>query len=158
MWTPQSHPSPLKEDSGSYFRDKNAARYPKHPMEPAVMASLAADPATPAQIDIFACGSTLGNLLRFVRGQDKSCRMLVYKLHNTVFLVRRENSPTELIPGIRGFGHTFPEANTTWEPDVKGSASHQRLIRYSLGGLDLLVRFEADGTPTPTAPSSISNA
>ncbi|KAK4035309.1 hypothetical protein C8A01DRAFT_48458 [Parachaetomium inaequale] len=158
LWTPQHNPDRLKEDSGSYFRDKNAARYPKHPTEPAVVASLAADPTLPSKLDIFACGSTLGNLLRFVRGQDKTFRMLAYKIHNTVFLVRRENSPTELIPGVRGYGHTFPEANTTWEPAVKGSASHQRLIRYTFGGLEVLVRFEADGyiKPKSNPPNSPS--
>jgi hypothetical protein len=95
--------------------------------------------------------------------------MLVYKIHRTVFLVRRENSPTELIPDVRGYGHTFPEANTTWEADVKGSASHQRLVRYNFGGLDMVVRFEADGyikpsgipkqtQPSPTAdPSSLDD-
>jgi hypothetical protein len=92
-----------------------------------------------------ACGSTLGNLLRFVRRQDTAFRVLVEKVGDTVFFIRRENSPTELIPGVRGYGHAFPEANTTWEAPVKGSSSHQRLIRYSFGGLDFLVRFEADG-------------
>ncbi|KAK4124693.1 hypothetical protein N657DRAFT_690176 [Parathielavia appendiculata] len=149
QWTPQAHPSRLKEDSGRSFRDKNAARYPKHPTEPAVVAALAADPTIPAEIDMFACGSTFGNLLRFVQGQDRPFRMLVYKLHTTVFLVRRENSPTELIPDVRGYGHAFPEANTTWEADVRGSVSHQRLVRYEFGGLDLVVRFEADGYLKP---------
>jgi hypothetical protein len=92
-----------------------------------------------------ACGSTLGKLLRFVRRQDTAFRVLVEKVGDTVFFIRRENSPTELIPGVRGYGHAFPEANTTWEAPVKGSSSHQRLIRYSFGGLDFLVRFEADG-------------
>ncbi|KAK4131623.1 hypothetical protein BT67DRAFT_362345, partial [Trichocladium antarcticum] len=153
-WTPQTVPTPLKEDSGSFFRDKNAARYPKHPAEPAVVASLAADPSLAADLDLFACGSTLGNLLRFVRGQDKTFRMLAYKVRNTVFLVRRENSPTELIHGIRGFGHTFPDANTTWESDVRGSVSHQRLVRYDFGGLDMLVRFEADGYMQPPSTTT----
>jgi hypothetical protein len=71
--------------------------------------------------------------------------MLVEAIGDTVFFVRRENSPTELIPGVRGFGHTFPEAYTTWEADVKRSESHQRVVRYAFGGLDCLVRFEADG-------------
>jgi hypothetical protein len=75
--------------------------------------------------------------------------MLTYKIHRTVFLVRRENSPTEVIPEVRGYGHTFPEANTTWEADVKGSASHQRLVRYNFGGLDMVIRFEADGYIKP---------
>ncbi|KAL2169394.1 hypothetical protein VTG60DRAFT_6100 [Thermothelomyces hinnuleus] len=150
LWTPQVTPTQLKEDGGCYYRDKNAARYPKHPIEPAVVAGLDADPALPLDLDIFACKSTLGSLLGFVRGEDKEFRMLAYKVRHTIFLVRRENSPTELIRDVRGYGHTFPEANTTWEADVKGSASHQRLIRYVFGGLRLAVRFEADGYIKPS--------
>jgi DNA-directed RNA polymerase subunit H (RpoH/RPB5) len=36
-------------------------------------------------------------------------RMIVELVGQTVFLVRRENSPTERIPNVRGYGHTFPE-------------------------------------------------
>ncbi|KXX80998.1 hypothetical protein MMYC01_205187 [Madurella mycetomatis] len=153
LWTPQTVPSRLKEDSGSYFRDRNAARYPKHPMEPTVVASLDSDPTIPSEVDFVACGNTLRNLLRFIRGEDKSFRILAYKVRETVFLVRRENSPTELIPGVRGFGHAFPEANTTWEPEVKGSSSHERVVRYSFGGMELLVRFGADGYMKENRPA-----
>jgi hypothetical protein len=133
-------------DDGEYFRDPNAARYPRHPIQPAVEAVLTAQPEFPtSSIDIFACNSTLGNLLRFVRKTDKSFRILVQAIGRTVFLVRRENSPTELIPDVVGFGYSFPEAYTTWDADVKGSVSHQRIIQYSFAGLDCLVRFEADG-------------
>ncbi|KAH6621643.1 hypothetical protein B0J18DRAFT_346852, partial [Chaetomium sp. MPI-SDFR-AT-0129] len=146
-WTPQPHPTPLREDTGTYYRDKNAARYPHHPTEPAILTALTSDPALPANIDLFACGSTLGNLLRFARDvdTDRSFRMLAYKLGGTVFLVRRENSPTETIPGVRGYGHAFPEANTSWDVGVKGSVSHQRVVGYCVGGLGVVVRFEADG-------------
>ncbi|SPQ27080.1 47b7af88-f943-4711-bbe0-964646b62cf9 [Thermothielavioides terrestris] len=163
LWTPQDQRSRFKEDAGSYFRDKNAARYPKYPMEPAVIAALTTNVTNPTDVDIFACASTLGNLLRFIQGEDATFRMLAYKLHNTVFLVRRENSPTQLIPDVRGHGHIFHEANTTWESEVKGCASHQRLVRYDFG-LSVIVRFEADGyirppnttdttTTSPTTPS-----
>lgn len=64
---------------------------------------------------------------------------------STVFLVRRESSPAQLIGGIYGYGHSFPEAYTTWSDEVRGSESHQRIVRYGFGGLDCLVRFEADG-------------
>lgn len=76
---------------------------------------------------------------------DKSFRILVEAVGDTVFFVRRENSPTELIPGVNGYGHTFPEAYTTWDVEVKRSVSHQRIIRYEMGGLDCVVRFAADG-------------
>lgn len=116
-------------------------------MEPAIVAGLKAAPeiCREGTVDIVACGSTLGNLLRFVRGQDKTFRMLVEMVEGTVFFIRRENSPTELIPEVRGFGHTFPENYTTWDRDLKGSASHERLLRYNFGGLRFLVRFGADG-------------
>ena len=71
--------------------------------------------------------------------------MLVEKVGDTVFFVRRENSPTELIPDVYGYGHTFPEAYTTWDGETKGSRSHQRVLRYQFGGLGVLLRFEADG-------------
>jgi hypothetical protein len=96
-------------------------------------------------IDLFACGSTLGSLLRFVRSIDKPFRFEVEIIGNTAFFIRKENSPTELIPGVHGYGHTFPESYTTWEPDVKGSETHQRLVRYNLAGLNCVVRFECDG-------------
>ncbi|CAJ2510868.1 Uu.00g064930.m01.CDS01 [Anthostomella pinea] len=172
-WTPLRTPSPLPEDSGDYYRDKNAARYPKHPMEPTVLASLAtpSSSSTPVDgdIDIVACSSTLGNLLRFAKGQDKLFRMLVEVVDGTVFFIRRENFPTELIEGVRGFGHSFPEYYTTWDSDVKDSDNHQRILRYSLGGLSLLVRFGVDGymisntekvngTPIPAATSSVPSS
>ncbi|KAI1851824.1 hypothetical protein JX265_013181 [Neoarthrinium moseri] len=146
-WTPLIHPEKLAEDSGEYLRDRNAACYSKHPMEPAIVAALTESPQScgSAAIDLVACSSTLGNLLRFLRGEEKPFRMLVYKVGETVFFVRREKSPTEKIPDVRGFGHSFPEAYTTWESDVKTSTSHQRVLRYSFGGLRCLVRFEADG-------------
>ena len=96
-------------------------------------------------VDIFGCGSTFGNLLRFVRGENKSFRMIVEVVQNMVLLIRRENSPREVMQDVRGYGHTMPEAYTTWRRDVKGSESHQRIIRYKFAGLDCLVRFEADG-------------
>lgn len=145
-WTPLSQPTKLEEDAGEYFRDQNAARYSSYPMQPAVDAILMQHPGFPKEtIDIVACGSTIGNLLRFVRKIDHKFRMLVEAVGSTVFFVRRENSPRELIQNVYGFGHTFPEAYTTWPSDVKGSESHQRLIQYTFGGMKCIVRFEADG-------------
>ncbi|KAL9615080.1 MAG: hypothetical protein Q9167_000503 [Letrouitia subvulpina] len=146
VWTPPVSPTRLKEDDGRYFRDPNAARYPNHPVEPAVRAIFASRPSFKAKsIDLFACANTLGNLLRFVRGVDKPFRILVETIGDTVFFVRRENSPTELIPDVRGYGHSFPETYTTWGADVKTSESHQRILGYQFAGLSCLIRFEADG-------------
>lgn len=127
-------------------------------MQPSVEAILAQNQDFPTEsIDIVACGSTLGNLLRFVRGIDREYRMLVEVVGSTVFFVRRENSPTQTIPDVRGFGHSFPEAYTTWSSDVKGSESHQRLIHYTFGGMKCVVRFEADGYLPDLVPDQIGD-
>lgn len=114
-------------------------------MEPAVLAVLAQSAHDARGNDVVACGSTLGNLLRFLRGEDKQFRFLVELVEGTVFFIRRENTPRELIPDVKGYGHSFPEAYTTWDADVKGSVSHQRILSYRFGGLGFLVRFEGDG-------------
>lgn len=114
-------------------------------MEPTILAALAQDCHSIRDDDVVACGSTLGNLLRFIRGEDKQFRCLVELIEGAVFFVRRENTPRELIPNVKGYGHSFPEAYTTWDAVVKGSVSHQRVLSYRFGGLGFLVRFEGDG-------------
>jgi hypothetical protein len=115
-------------------------------MAPVVHAIMETNPEfDAADVDLFACGSTLGNLLRFARGINKAFRFDVEVVGKTVFFIRKENDPKEVIKDIRGFGHTFPEAYTTWDYSVKGSETHQRIIKYDFGGLECLVRFESDG-------------
>jgi hypothetical protein len=76
--------------------------------------------------------------------QVKAFRFNVDVVGETVFFVRKENSPKELIKDLKGHGHTFPEAYTTWDSDVRGSCSHQRIVQYDFGGLRFLVRTETD--------------
>ena len=161
MWTPLRVPRKLREDNDIYYRDRNAAHYPKFPIEPTVEAILQVHPTsdtvtTGEPIDIFACASTLGNLFRFVNGNHLDFRVLVERVDDTVHLIRREKSPLETIPDVRGYGHSFPESYTTWDPSVSRSSSHQRVILYRFGGLTCFVRFEGDGylpdkagTPSP---------
>ncbi|KAL4931844.1 uncharacterized protein BDV17DRAFT_288430 [Aspergillus undulatus] len=146
QWTPASKANKLPEDSGSYFRDQNAARYAVHVFQPTMEAILKQNPNFDLdEIDIVACGSTLGNLRRFIAEPEKGFRFIVEAIGSAVFLVRRENSPTQTIPAVHGYGHTFPEANTTWGQDVRNSESHQRILRYQFAGLSCLVRYEGDG-------------
>lgn len=146
VWTPLSTPRTLKQDSGDVYRDQNAARYSKHPYEPAIRAIFTMQPQfRPEKVDVVACGSTMGNLLRFARSFNQSFRFDVEFIGNSVFFVRKENHAKEIIEGLYGYGHTFPEAYTNWEAEVKGSASHQRIIKYTFGGLNYLIRTESDG-------------
>lgn len=160
-WTPPVEETRLNPDSEPVFRDINAARYAAHPMEPAVRSVLALKPDFDLQaLDVVGCGSTLGNLLRFVfsRSELGSFRFDVDCVGNTVFFVRRGSSPTELITDLRGYGHTFPERYTTWDADVRQSCSHQRIIQYGFGGLQLLVRSETDGYVREAHTTLLSSA
>lgn len=147
-----------------YYRDDNSAFFPKHPLEPAIVSVLKMHPDSFA-IDIVGCNSTFGNLLRFIRGVECTFRMLVEVVGRTVHLVRRERSPKEQLIGVRGYGHTFPEAYTTWAPDVQPSKSHHRIVRCQFGKLVLLMRQSSDGyigededkSPPTATPSSTTD-
>jgi hypothetical protein len=156
VWSPPSQAQPLRPDSGNFFRDPNAARFPQYPTEPAVQAVLTQNPdIDTGDIDIFACASTLGNLLRFVRNIDKPFYFNVELIGKTVFFIRKESSSTAVIKDVRGFGHTFPEAYTSWDLDVKRSISHYRVVKYNFAGLDCLVRFGCDGYYNELSTSSL---
>ncbi|WEW56459.1 hypothetical protein PRK78_001903 [Emydomyces testavorans] len=147
IWNAPTTHRKLKPDRGNFLADPNAARYPRFPIEPAARAVLCQVPEVDTGlVDIFTCASVLGKLFRFIQGDDdKEFRFIVEKVGDTVFFVRKEDSPTQLIPNIRGYGHSFLDEYTSWEKDVKDSKSHQRIIKYKFGGLDFLVRFECDG-------------
>ncbi|KAG6119552.1 hypothetical protein E4U13_007521 [Claviceps humidiphila] len=149
-WTPLLTPRQLSEDCGTFYRDRNAAFYPKHPLEPAVRSILSVNADIKSTesfgtVDLFGCGSTLASLLRFAQGKAPSFRILVEVVGSVVHLVRRERSPRETIPDVRGYGHSFPESYTTWDPEVRGSSFHQRIVNYQLGGLGIFFLFEGDG-------------
>lgn len=118
-------------------------------MEPAIRSVITMKPDFILHtVDIVGCGSTLGNLLRYASLQIRPFRFDAGMIGDTIFLIRREISPTETIKDVRGYGHTFPEHYTTWDPDVRGSVSHQRIIQYDFGDLRCLVRTETDGYVT----------
>lgn len=136
----------LREDGGIYYRDVNSAHYPTFPQEPAIRAVLKLQPELDlSKINIFGCGNTIGSLLSFVKGEDRTFRFGIDLVGATLFLVRKTNTPGETIDDVRGYGHSFPDAYTAWEKDVQGSTSHQRVIKYKFAGLNCCVRSESDG-------------
>jgi hypothetical protein len=145
-WTPPSADIKLKEDSTDVFRDINAAKYSTYPFEPAVRSLQVMQPNFDHKsVDLVGCGSTLGALLNFAASKPMPFRFDVDVIGETVFFVRRGISPTEIISGLRGYGHTFPEFYMSWDADVRTSCSHQRIVQYTLSGLTILLRSETDG-------------
>ncbi|KAJ5039026.1 uncharacterized protein L3040_006698 [Drepanopeziza brunnea f. sp. 'multigermtubi'] len=127
-------------------------------MEPAARALLAMKPEFKLHsLDVVGCGSTLGNLLRCAMAEDKPFRFDAMLVGETAFFVRRESSPTLLIPDLNGFGQTFPEIYTAWDSDVRNSCSHQRIIQYDLGGLQILIRTETDAYVKKSTKKAVSS-
>ncbi|KAI9687145.1 MAG: hypothetical protein M1822_002556 [Bathelium mastoideum] len=133
QWTPPTTPPKLSEDNSQYYRDINAAYSPFHPMLATAKAVLTTRTST--NLDLVACASTLRNLFEFIKGAPKTFRIAVEAVGKTVSFVRREASPRSLIPNVRGYGHTMPEAYTTLPASFAGSISNQRVIGYRLGAL-----------------------
>ncbi|KAI2636930.1 hypothetical protein GGS26DRAFT_461494 [Hypomontagnella submonticulosa] len=143
-WKPPQLPSRLQGDHGEYLRDQNGARFREHPMQPSVQSLFVMNKGfDPSNVDIMGCASSLGDILRFVRSVDSTFRFDVEMVGNTLFLVR--NCRDQLIPDVRGYGHSFLDAFTSYDKGVQETKSHQRIISYSFGGLKCLVRFECDG-------------
>ncbi|KAK5263507.1 hypothetical protein LTR96_011091 [Exophiala xenobiotica] len=110
-WLPPATFQRLREDRGDYYRDPNAARYPRWPLGPAVQSIYTLCPDFQAdEVDIFCCASIIGSLLAAVCGENKPIRFGMQKIGNTVLLVRQSDDPQELIKNVRGYGHTFSEA------------------------------------------------
>ncbi|KLJ13406.1 hypothetical protein EMPG_11658 [Blastomyces silverae] len=171
-WTPLRGGVQLKGDAGDYFREPNAARWPKYPIEPAIRAVFDRNSKFDGKtINIVTCAGIMGCLFKFASSAEWEFQCFAHLVGDTLFLVRKERTPKELIQGVHGYGHTFPEAYTSWDKGVKGSATNQRIIRYEFGGLTFLVRFEADGylggmigteaktqeKKTPTSPKGLSD-
>lgn len=67
-------------------------------------------------------------------------------INNTMFFNLWEEFRLMMINGHQdsGYGHAFEDCVTTRDPTLKDSICHDRIARYEMGGLECLVRFEAD--------------
>ncbi|OTB00029.1 hypothetical protein M426DRAFT_324606 [Hypoxylon sp. CI-4A] len=144
VWKPPQLPSQPPSDHGDYLRDYNGARFPENPILPTVQSLFALNEEfDSSSIDIVGCASSLGDILRFVRSIESTFRFDVEMVGNTLFLIR--NQRDQVIPDVRGYGHSFLDNFTSYQPEVRETKSHQRVVSYSFGGLKCLVRFECDG-------------
>lgn len=128
-------------------------------MEAAIRSVRAMKPKFDFQnVDIIGCGSILGDLLRCASSKEMAFKFDLDVLGDTLFMLRKGTSPTELITNLEGYGRIFPERYTTWDEDVRASCSHQRIIYYDFGGVQLHVRTETDGylRQAATVPRSSS--
>ena len=99
-------------------------------------------------IELTTDRNSLRKLLQFVSGKvPKSWRIDVDIVEDTMFFTRWEENQVQIITGARdsGYGHEFEKAFLSFDSNLQESSGHHRIVRYSLGGIESLVRFEVDG-------------
>lgn len=99
------------------------------------------------EIDIILNRNSLRKLLDFAAGKRQDpFRMDLHMVKDTLFISRKERNARLMIYGAAnsGYGHNFENAFTKPEDGLDHSSSHHRVIRYHLGHLNCVVRFEVD--------------
>lgn len=150
MWQDISLPITLPKDEGTYFVDQNASRVTQYPFEPLFRATALMSPAVRFDdVDIVVNRNSLRKLLDFCGGRVKeSFRVNILLIDKSLFIERCERSARKLIRGSQnaGWGRSFERAFTKFPPGLEDSTGHHRVLRYPLGDLNCVVRFEVDAS------------
>lgn len=135
-------------ESGLYCPEQANYEPPKHPFEPLYQALTVVSPEIDFKsIDLVTNRRCLQMLFQFASSiAFQNSRIDLHMVHNTLFLTRR-TSKTYFKANAQGttkVGSNFESAFTTPEVGLEDSSSHHRIVRYPLGDLKCVVRFEAD--------------
>lgn len=95
-------------------------------------------------IDVLADRNNLRVLLEFVQGKvNGPFRLDLYLVFNTLIIVRKESRWWKVSDGA-SYGCNFEKFFTQPSQGMEDATSHYRAIRYSMGPLNVVCRFEAD--------------
>jgi hypothetical protein len=147
-WSPPALPTKLPADKGHQYVDQNAYRIPQYPFEPIFWALDVMNPSVRFDdVDVVCNRNSLRKLLDLASGRRiDPFVMHLHMLQNTLFITRKEKNARAMIRGNgnSGYGHNFEAAFTEGDEEVMNSSSHHRVVRYNMGGLNCVVRFEVD--------------
>ena len=165
VWSPPKTPRKVNKDSGLIYIAQNAARHPDSPLEPLFRALYIANPSFDIRsTDVVTDRNNIRKLLSFInpvqmgRKTEEPFTINIEVAGNTAIFSRAETATVEFIgPGKHiGFGHEFEKAYTTNQ--ISGSTGHHRIVSYSLGDLNFIVRHETDGCVDAGAGTSSSRS
>ena len=144
-WHPRPLPYSLERDSGYSFADYNYARRPKNPYSPMFAALRVMRPGyTFNDIDVLADRNNLRTLLEFTQGKPNGpLRLNLFLINNTLIIVRKESKWCKR-DNSGSYGLNFEKHFTRTPEDMEDATSHYRAIRYHMGPLNVVCRFEAD--------------
>lgn len=157
-WTPQDIPYNVPGDAGFHPTDYNYVRQPGDPFSAVFHAMAVANPDFALKdCDILADRNNLRVLLEVVQGKTVGpFRLDLYLIFNTLIIVRREDGFWRRSDG-KSYGFNFEKHFTTPTPDMTDATSHYRAIRYRMGPLRVVCRFEADAY-VDTTPDILSES
>ncbi|KDN60491.1 hypothetical protein CSUB01_11571 [Colletotrichum sublineola] len=167
IWQDVPLPFTLPKDKGAYFVDQNAERVPEFPFEPLFRATATMNQSFRFDdVDVLVNRNSLRKLLDFCAGRRQdSFRFNLHLIHRTLVIERCEKNARKLVMGSQdsGWGRNFERLYTKYPPGLEDSASHHRALRYQLGELVCVVRFEVDacyGASSEAAggPGSLTSA
>ncbi|GLA94886.1 hypothetical protein AtubIFM57143_001881 [Aspergillus tubingensis] len=164
IYKPPTTPTHIPPDSGKYILDPNSLIFPNCSLEPLLRAITTTTTTTGkpkvnlTTTDLISDRRNLRLLLGFVSSSKKPFRIDVEVINTTVLLSLWTSSKTNFVGQFQGYGHSFEKAST-WNPRyVRGSIIHNRAVRYTLGGIHILLRYEVDacmpGKPPPAHTST----
>ncbi|KAF1345152.1 hypothetical protein BDV97DRAFT_392632 [Delphinella strobiligena] len=137
QWSPQELPYNVPLDHGKYYADENAARSPEFPMEPALCATMVANPSfSVSGIDILTDRRPLSTLLSFVdwKSRPKSWHRRDWPDHN-ISVEDEENGK---------IGYEFERHFTTQAGQLEDASNHYRIITYPIGSMKIMMRTQID--------------
>ncbi|KAK2054167.1 hypothetical protein LY76DRAFT_523053, partial [Colletotrichum caudatum] len=126
----------------------DVSRVPEYPFAPLFRATASMNPSFRFDdVDILVNRNSLRKLLDFSAGRRQdNFRVNLHLVHQTLVIERCERTARELISGSKssGWGRNFERMFTAYPPGLKESTAHHRALRYQLGDLSCVVRFEVD--------------
>ncbi|KAK2005273.1 hypothetical protein LZ32DRAFT_612238 [Colletotrichum eremochloae] len=153
-------PVAVPKDRGTFFVDQNAACVPESPFAPLFRATASMNPSFRFDdVDILVNRNSLRKLFNFSAGRRQdSFRINLHLVHRTLVIERCERTARELISGSKnsGWGRNFERMVTKYPPGLEDSTAHHRALRYQLGDLACVVRFEVDACYVKMGESSES--
>ena len=158
MWRPLDSAEELAKDQGWMVLDQGTFMWPTRPMEPLfralehtarqaiqVSAHQSIFSSTLANVDIVIDRHTWAKLFDFVNGVSSKFSFVVELVGQKVVFVSRGGIVRQRIVKFSGYGKTFLQEYTKFEGDVRGSASHHRILKFRFAGLGYLLRLDCDG-------------
>ncbi|KAF1918951.1 hypothetical protein BDU57DRAFT_430973, partial [Ampelomyces quisqualis] len=135
----------LDPDNGQYWLDQHAERVPAHQFEPMFQALSLLNPDMRFDdIDVVVNRSTLQQLLKVLNNKSSQNFHLDLNMVGTTLFLGRKVLRARVGSPEGSYGHSFERHFTSEDPELEDAEGHHRMLRYDFGGLDMVVRIEAD--------------